>query len=332
MRHAERRDMNRRRWLVVVCLALAAGSSPSAWCNENYPSRPVKVLVGFPAGSATDVATRVVAESMRRRLGQPLIVDNRPGAASDIATKVAASSSPDGYTLFVATIANAINYAFPNSTSVDLAKEFVPVSMIGSVPNILVVHPSLNVSSVEELIVAAKANPGKITYASSGNGTSPHLSGELFSSMAGVKMLHVPYRGSTPAVTDLLAGHVQVMFAPASSVLPYIRTGKLKPLAVTSAKRTSIAADLPTIDELGLKGFETSVWFGFVAPPGTPAEVVAKLKAATDAALDSPDVQTQLRGQGIDVVKATPEEFARYIRSETGKWAKVIQAAGIKRE
>ena len=332
MRHAERRDMNRRRWLVVVCLALAAGSSPSAWCNENYPSRPVKVLVGFPAGSATDVATRVVAESMRRRLGQPLIVDNRPGAASDIATKVAASSSPDGYTLFVATIANAINYAFPNSTSVDLAKEFVPVSMIGSVPNILVVHPSLNVSSVEELIVAAKANPGKITYASSGNGTSPHLSGELFSSMAGVKMLHVPYRGSTPAVTDLLAGHVQVMFAPASSVLPYIRTGKLKPLAVTSAKRTSIAADLPTIDELGLKGFETSVWFGFVAPPGTPAEVVAKLKAATDAALDSPDVQTQLRGQGIDVVKVTAEEFARYIRTETGKWAKVIQAAGIKRE
>ena len=300
--------------------------------RRGLSSRPVRLLVGFPPGSAADVATRAVAEGMRRRLGQPFVVENKPGAASDIAAKAAASAPADGYTLFVATIANTINAGFPNSKSADLAKDFVPVAMLGSVPNLLVVHPSLGVASVDELIRAAKAQPGKITFASSGNGTSPHVSGELFSVMAGVQMLHVPYRGSTPAVTDLLGGQVQLMFSPASTVLPHIRAGKLKALASTSAKRTAIAPDLPTIDELGLKGFETSVWVGFVAPVGTPPDVVAKIVTATHAALDSPDVQALFRTQGIDVVKMEPDEFARYIRSETTKWAKVIQAAGIKSE
>jgi tripartite-type tricarboxylate transporter receptor subunit TctC len=267
-----------------------------------------------------------------RRLGQPFIVDNRPGAASNIAAKSVATSPADGYTVFVATIANTINAGFPNSTSPDLAKDFVPVTLIGSVPNLLVVNPSLGVKSVNELIQVAKAKPGEITFASSGNGTSPHLSGELFSSMAGIKMLHVPYKGSTPAVTDLLGGQVQVMFSPASSVMQHIRAGKLTALASTGPKRAAIAPDLPTIDEVGLKGFETSVWFGFVVRPGTPPDVVSKLNSATHAVLDSPEVREQFRAQGFEVVKSSPDQFAGYIRSETSKWAKVIQTAGIKPE
>ena len=315
-----------------MSLAVAATISPTAWAQGGYPSRPVKVVVGFTAGSVTDVAARAVAEALSHRLGQPFIVDNRPGAASNIAAKAVTTSPADGYTLFVGTVANTINAAFPNATPPDLAKDFVPVTMIGSVPNILVVNPSLGVASVDQLIRAAKAKPGQIAFASSGNGTSPHLSGELFSSMAGIKMLHVPYRGSTPAVTDLLGGQVQVMFSPASTVLPHIRAGKLKALATTGAKRTAIAPDLPTVEELGLKGFETSVWFGFLLPVGTPPDVVAKLQTATQAALDQPDVQNLFRAQGIEVVKSTSDEFARYIRSETSKWAKVIQTAGIKPE
>jgi tripartite-type tricarboxylate transporter receptor subunit TctC len=324
--------MNRRQYLAAVCLTATAALPTLAWADANYPVRPVKLVVGFPPGSAADVVARAVAEGMRRQLNQPVIVENKPGAASDIAAKATASSPADGYTLFVATVANAINAGFPSSSSADLAKDFVPVTTLGSVPNLLVVHPSLGVSSVDELIRAAQAKPGELTFASSGNGTSPHLSGELFSSMAGVKMLHVPYRGSSPAVIDLLAGQVQMMFSPASTVLPHIRAGKLKALASTSAKRTDVAPDLPTIDELGIKGFETSVWFGLVAPAQTPRAVIEKVKTAAHAALDSPDVQAQLRAQGFDVIKAGPEGFARYIRSETEKWAKVIQTAGIKAE
>lgn len=324
--------MNRRSCLAALFVAMAAAFPPVAWGEPGYPSRPVKVVVGFPAGSATDVAARAVAEALGRRLGQPFVVENKPGAASSIAAKAVASSPADGYTVFVGTVANVINAAFPNATSPDLAKDLAPVTLIGSVPNLLVVHPSLGVTSVEQLIQAAKARPGQITFASSGNGTSPHLSAELFCAMAGIKMLHVPYRGSTSAVTDLLGGQVHVMFSPASTVLPHIRAGKLKALASTSAKRTAIAPDLPTIDELGLKGFETSVWFGLVVPLGTPPEVAAKIQAAAHAALDSPEVQALYRAQGIEVAKSTPEEFARHVRSETAKWAKVILAAGIKPE
>jgi len=323
-------NLNRRQWLDALSLALGAAFATAAWADAGYPSRPVKVMVGFPPGSATDVAARAVCDAMARRLGQPCVVENKAGAGSNIAAKAVVTAPPDGYTLFVGTSANAINAAFPQSTSVDLTKDFVPITMIGSVPNVLVAHPSLGVASVNDLIRVAKAKPDGITYASSGNGTSPHLSGELFSSMAGVKMLHIPYRGSTPAVTDLLAGQVQLMFSPASTVLPHIRAGKLKALATTSTKRTAIAPELPTLDELGLKGFETAVWFGLVAPAGTPPAVTAKIRAATHAALDTPEVQALFSAQGIDIVKTDAAEFARYVGSETTKWSKLIQATGIK--
>jgi tripartite-type tricarboxylate transporter receptor subunit TctC len=324
--------MNWSRCLAAIALSAGGLISTAASAQDDYPSRPVKVLVGFPAGSATDVAARVVAEALSQRLGQPFIIENRAGAASSIAAKAVATSAADGYTIFVGTVANTINTAFPDATSPDLAKDFIAVTMVGSVPNVLVVNPSLGVSSIDQLVRAAKEKPGQITFASSGHGTSPHMSGELFSIMAGIKMLHIPYRGSTPAVTDLLGGQVDVMFSPASSVLPHIRTGALKALATTGAKRTAFAPDLPTVQELGFKDFESSVWFGFLLPLGTPPSIVTKLVAATHAPLDQPDIQKLFSAQGIEVVKSTPDEFAAYIRSETSKWAKVIQTAGIKRE
>jgi tripartite-type tricarboxylate transporter receptor subunit TctC len=323
--------MKRRQWIGTLGLAAMACMPAAVWA-ESYPARPVKVVIGFPPGSATDVAARAVAEAMARKLGQPFVAENKPGAGSNIAAKSVATSPADGYTVFIATSANAINSAFPSSNAVDMGKEFLPVTMIGSVPNVLVAHPSLGVNTYGDLLRIAKAKPGALTYASSGIGTSPHLSAELFSSMAGVKMVHVPYRGSTPAVTDLLGGQVSLMFSPASSVLQHVRSGKLKALAVTSAKRTAAAPELPTLDELGLKGFETAVWFGIVVPVGTPADVVDKLRGAAHAALDAPEVKTLYQAQGIEAHKSTPEEFARYTRSETAKWAKVIQSAGIKPE
>jgi tripartite-type tricarboxylate transporter receptor subunit TctC len=321
--------MDRRQCLTGVLLTAATMLSRGATAQDKYPTRLIKVVVGFPPGTATDVATRVVAEALAQRLGQPIITENRPGASSNIAARAVATSAPDGYTIFVGTVANTINAAFPNSTMSDLAKDFAPVAMLGNVPNVLVVVPSLGVSSVDQLVAAARAKPGEITFASSGHGTSPHLSGELFASKAGIKMLHVPYRGSAQAVTDLLGGQVQVMFSPASSVLPHIRAGALKALATTGAKRTELAPDLPTLQELGFAGFESSVWFGFLLPAGTPPDVVAKLRSATDAVLDQPEVQKQFRTQGIDIIRSTPDDFARYIRSETRKWAELIRATGI---
>lgn len=321
--------MDRRQCLAAGLFVAAIIVPLGVSAQDKYPTRPIKVVVGFPPGTATDVATRVVAEALAQRLGQSVITENRPGASSSIAAKAVAASTPDGYTVFVGTVANTINAAFPNASVPDLAKDFAPVAMIGNVPNVLVVNPSLGVSSVQELITAAKAKPGEISFASSGHGTSPHLSGELFAARAGIKMVHVPYRGSAQAVTDVLGGQVQVMFSPASSVLPHIRSGALKGLATTSAKRTELAPDLSTLQELGFKDFESSVWFGFLLPAGTPSDVIATLRAVMDVVLNSPSVQAQLRMQGIDVVKLAPDEFARYIRSETNKWAELIRVAGI---
>ncbi len=324
--------MNRRDFAAAA--ALLTSSTYYGWASGQsiYPGSTIKVLVGFPPGTATDVATRAVADRIGKLSGYPLVIENRTGASSNIAAKAVVAAPPDGYTVFIASIANAINSGFPGSTFVDLSKDLLPVAMIGSVPNILAVHPSLPVTSLQELIKLAKSKPGELSYASSGIGTAPHLSGELLSTMAGVKMLHVPYRGSTPAVTDVLAGQVKVIFSPASSVLPHIRAGKLRALGVTSAKRTAVAPDLPTLAELGLTGFETVVWMGLMAPAGTPQPVISRLNSLTLSALDASEVQTIFKTQGIDIIKSSPEEFGAYIRQEESRWAKVIKDAGVKPE
>jgi len=319
----------KNRSLLGLLLAATLALPSSVIARDVFPSKPVKIIVGFPAGSATDVAARVLAQRLGQTLGQQFIVDNRAGASSNIAARSVATAPPDGYTLFVGTIANTINVSLQPAVSVDLAKEFVPVSMIGSVPNILVVNPSLGVATMDQLLVKAKAEPGRITYASSGNGTSPHLSGELFNFMAGVRLLHVPYKGSSPAVVDLLAGQVATMFGPASTVLPHIRSGKLKAIATTGLRRSESLPDLPTVEELGLKGFETSVWFGLNAPIGTPQEVVDRLHAAVQAAQDHAELKLQFKNQAIDIVRANPSEFSTLIDNETNKWARLIKSAGI---
>jgi tripartite-type tricarboxylate transporter receptor subunit TctC len=315
--------------LAIACgLALSTGLASA---EEAYPIRPVRLIVGFAAGSTADVGARILSRKLGEIMGQSVVVENRPGAGSMISTEYVAHAPKDGYTLLLGTIAATINTTLSPRQTVDFSKDLAPIVLVGSIPNILVVHPSLGVNSVEELIVLAKAKPDQISYASAGIGSSPHLSGELFKQMAGVQMTHVPYPGSAQAVTDLLAGRVQVMFSPASTVLAFIKQGTLKALASTESKRTSIARDLPTMSEAGLTGFETSVWFGILAPAGTPQGVVTKVSKAVNEALKDESVLRLLHAQGMDALGGTPDEFSRYIASETAKWAHVIKTANIKK-
>jgi tripartite-type tricarboxylate transporter receptor subunit TctC len=317
--------------LIVLSIGLMLAPDPLRAQNA-YPSKPVKILVGFPAGSSADVAARILAKKLGDNLGQQFIVENKPGAGSNIATDAVAHASADGYTLLMGTVANTINASFAKNLGFNFATDFAPIALVATVPNILVAHPSLGVGSVSELITLAKSRPGQILYGSSGNGTSPHLSGELFNFMAGIKMVHVPYKGSSQAVTDLLAGRVGVMFSPASTVLPHIQAGTLKALASSGNKRAGVAPTLPTIAETGLAGFDTSVWFGLLAPAATPREIIERLAVAVNQALSSADVKAQLANQGIDALGGTPSDFARYIRQETEKWARVIEVSGAKIE
>ncbi|WP_299454014.1 tripartite tricarboxylate transporter substrate binding protein [uncultured Pigmentiphaga sp.] len=324
--------MNYGNCLAALCVALSACMPAAAEAQDKYPSQPVRIVVGFPPGSSTDVGTRILAGELGRQLGQSVVVENRPGASSDIAARAVAGAPADGYTLFVITIANAINSSSRNPDLVDIVKSFDVVGMVGNVPNVLVAHPGQKMQSVDDLIAAAKANPGRVTFASSGNGTSPHLAGELFANKAGVSLLHVPYRGSAPAMTDLLGGQVAIMFAPASTALPHIQAGKLVALAAASKARVAALPDLKTLSELGLKDFDTSVWFGLAAPAGTGQDVQQKLSAAIQASLDSPELRKQFAAQGIEPFKAGSEDASKYVRAEVEKWAEVMQAAGVKLE
>jgi tripartite-type tricarboxylate transporter receptor subunit TctC len=314
-----------------MLFALVSGLAPAmSEAQALYPAKPVKIVVGFPAGSSADLTARVLAKKLGENLGQQLIVENRPGAGSNIAAESVVRSPADGYTLLMGTVANTINATLARGLSFNFAEDLAPIALVGTVPNILVVHPSLGAATVKDLVALAKSRPGQILYGSSGNGTSPHLSGELFNSMAGVKLVHVPYKGSSQAVTDLLAGRVQVMFSPASTVLPHIQAGTLKALASAGLQRAGVAPDIPTISEAGLTGFDTAVWFGLLAPAGTARDILNRLAAAVGQALVSADVKAQLSAQGIDPLSGGPVEFARYIREETEKWARVIQASGAK--
>jgi tripartite-type tricarboxylate transporter receptor subunit TctC len=312
---------------VVVAMLLCIPGA--AWCQA-YPAKPVKLLVGFPPGSAADVVARIVAPRLGEGLGQQVVADNRPGAGSSIAAEAVVRSPADGYTLFLGSVANAINSTLNKGLTFDFAKELAPVAGVASLPNLLVVHPSVPARTVAELIAAARANPGAILYGSSGNGTSPHLSGELFNLAADVKLVHIPYKGSPQAVTDLLAGRVQVMFSPVSTVLAQIKAGKLRALASTGAQRSAAAPDLPTVSESGLPGFETSIWFGLFAPAATPRDIVERLARETARVVAEPDIRSRLAAQGVDVMPKTPEQLGEYVREETGKWAQVVRASGAR--
>jgi tripartite-type tricarboxylate transporter receptor subunit TctC len=316
----------------LVALALSAcvaAAAPFAVCAQSsYPAKPVRVILGFPPGAAADVVTRIVAAKLSEDLKQSFVVENRPGASSNIAAEQVVRSPADGYTLLMGTIANTINASLYKKLSFDFARDLAPIASIASVPNLLVVHPSLPARSVKELVTVARAHPDEILFGSSGNGTSPHLSGVLFNSMAQVKMVHVPYKGSPQAVTDLVAGRVQVMFAPASTALPFIKSGKLRALAASTIQRAAIAPELPTVSEAGVKGFETSIWFALFAPESTPKDIIGRLNAAAVKVVADGDVKHKLAAQGIDALGGTVAQTADLIRSEIAKWARVVRESG----
>ena len=313
---------------IVAALAVAGGALAQA---PSYPSKPIRLVVPFPPGGTTDILAREVAQKLTDAWGQSVVVDNRPGAGGNIGAELVAKAAPDGYTLLMGTVGtHAINSSLYAKLPYDHVKDFAPVILVADVPNVLVVNPALPVNSVAELIAYAKSNPGKLNFASSGNGTSIHLSGELLKTMAGVQMVHVPYKGSAPALTDLVGGQVQLMFDNLPSSLPQIKAGKLRAIAVTSATRAAALPDVPTVAEAGLPGFEATSWFGVLAPAGTPQAIVAKLNVEIARWLATPEAQERLRGQGANAAGGSPEDFAKHIAAETAKWAKVVKESGAK--
>ena len=318
--------MSIRAALLLAVLSTAAHA-------DVYPSRPIRFVVAFPPGGGTDIIARSIAQKLSERVSQQVLVDNRPGAGGNIGTEIVAKSAPDGYTMLMGSAGPlAVNASLFKTMPFDPQRDLAPVTLAASTPNVLVVHPSLNVATVGELVALAKKSPGKINFASSGFGTPAHLAGELFNSMAGVKLVHVPYKGASPALADLLGGQVQLMFSTMPPALPHVKDGKLRALAVTSAKRSPAAPDLLTLDEAGLPGFEANTWHGVVLPAGATSKVIAKLNREIVAILHLPDVVERLSAQGAEPVGSTPEEFAAYIRSETAKWAKVVRESGAKAE
>jgi tripartite-type tricarboxylate transporter receptor subunit TctC len=297
----------------------------------NYPTRPVTLAVAFPPGGASDVLARLLGRKLDQVLGQPFVIDNRPGAGGNVAAEAVAHAAPDGYTLLLGNNAIlATNAALYKKVNFDAETDFAPIGLIGSQANILVVNPDLPVNSMAELIALAKANPGKLNFASSGHGLAAHLAGELFKAEAKIDLVHVPYKGAAPALQDVIAGHVQMMFATASSVVSHIRDGKVRALGVTTLKRTAVMPEIPTIDELGLKGFDATSWHGLVAPAHTPKEIIAALHGALLASLDDPGVKKSLGDLGVDIMGGTPEDFSAYVKSEIPKWTAIVKASGAK--
>ncbi len=317
--------------LLGVCLTLPAHALQDS-AAQSFPTKPIRVIAPFPPGSAGDIVPRIIGQSLGEELGQNIVIDNRPGAGGNISAEIVKNSAPDGYTLMLITIGtHAINKSLYSKLPYDPVKDFAPVVLVGSSPNILIANPSLPVSSVKDLVALARAKPGSLNFSSSGSGTSVHLSGEMFNILAGAKTTHVPYRGAAEAMTDLIAGRVQFMFATASSALPFVRSGKVKALAVTSGQRHHTLPDVPAMSET-LPGFVVTGWYGFVAPAQTPRPIVGKLNAGFIKVLNTRDLRERLSAQGIDPLTSTPDELGAHIRSEIVKWEKVVKESGAKVE
>jgi len=313
---------------VLVAFGLLTGLAQA----ESYPNKPVRIIVPYPPGGFNDTLARTLGQKLTEQWGQPVIVDNRPGGGTTIGTNLAAKAAPDGYTLLIVSFAFAVNPALYATLPYDTGKDFVPIVLAATTPNLLVVNPALQVKSVKELIALAKSAPGKLNYASAGNGSSNHLSMELFKSLTSVDMVHVPYKGSAPAVTDLIGGQVDLMFDNVPNVLQQVKAGKLRALAVSSKERSPSIKELPSVAESGVPGFDVSVWFGVVAPAGTPQSVIAKLNAEINQILKRPEVVELFQAQGVKPIGGTPEAFSVFLRAQMTKWAKVVKESGAKAE
>ncbi len=320
--------------LTARARAFAAGIVIAAAAHgalaQQYPNKPVRMLVPFPAGAGVDIVARLIGQQLAEAWGQALVVDNRPGAGGTIACELAAKAAPDGHTLLLGNVSTlAMAPSLYKKVNYDPVQSFAPVTLVNTSTNVLVVHPGVPATNPQALIALAKARPGQINYASVGSGTSPHLAGELFKSMAGVNLVHVPYKGSPQALTDLLGGQTQLMFASLVSSLPHIRQGRLRALGVTTLQRAAALPEVPTISEAGLRGYEVAVWMGVVAPAGTPPDVIAQLNRQIAAILQAPDIRERLGAQGLEAFTNSPAEFGTYIAAEVRKWARVIRQAGV---
>ena len=324
--------MKRRDFLSVTGASVIAAAFPQQAFAQAYPTKPIKFVVGFAPGGATDVVGRLMAKKIGDALGQPIIIENKAGGSSNIGAEAVARSAPDGYTFYVSAITSAINVSLFPKLPFDFAKDFEPVALFASVPNILVVHPAVQAKTLKELIELARAQPGKLSYASSGAGTSIHLCGELFKMLAKVDLVHIPYKGSGPAMVDMIGGQVQVMFDNMPSALPHVKAGKLRALAVTSAQRSPSAPDVPTMGEAGLAGFDVQSWFGLVAPKGTPKDIIAKVNAEAVKALGTADIKERFMELGAVPGPMSPEAFGDFIRTEIARWSDVVKASGAKVE
>ena len=311
---------------LLLCCALPAGPASA----QDYPAKPLRLVVPFPAGGGTDIVARTLGERLAAELGQPVIIDNRPGAGTVIGTDNVAKSAPDGYTLLMATFAHAVNPALQSKLPYPTTQSFAPVALVGRSPNVLVVNPAKPFKSVADVLAYARANPGKLSYGSFGNGTSAHLAGELFKSLARVDIVHVPYKGSSPALTDLLGGQIDLMFTTVASVAQYIKSERLRALAVTSAKRSAAYPKLPTIAEAGVPGYAAESWYGIYVPAGTPAPIIARLNQAVHAAVKSEAFKSRIEEEGLMLASGPPEELSQYVRAEQARWQRVVTDAKIK--
>lgn len=312
----------------IAVLTCAAWSCCAA--AQAYPSRPVRVIVTFPPGAGSDIATRLVTNRLTESLGRSFVVDNRAGAAGNIGVDLVAHAAPDGYTILAVTAAAAISQSAYSKVSFDLQKDFAPIAMVASAPFVLSANPSVPAKSLKELVDLAKANPGRYSYATPGTGSSPHLAGELLKMQLGIDLLHVPYKGTVPAMADVLAGNVSLSLANTPVALPQVKAGKVRALAITSAKRSAIAPDIPTVAESGVPRYEAGTWYGFLAPAGTSRDIVTRLNRETVRVVQLPEIRDKLAGLGAEPMVATPEQTGAFIRSEIARWAKVVKAAAIR--